>query len=657
MPSPNTGFTAIAAGNAYSLGLKADGSIVGWGYNTNGQCNVPSPNTDFTAIAAGPYHILGLKADGSIVGWGCNGCGEVNVPPPNAGFVAVAAGDRHSLGLQTYGSLQVTIEPAGAVAAGAQWRRVGTATWFDSGHIESGIPTGDYTVEFKVIASWDAPPSRNVTILKGSTTTQIATYVRHTGSVRVTIVPAGAVADGAQWSVDGGTTWRDSATSLTVATGNYTVTFKEITHWLTPASLAVTVTKDQLLERTGTYTAVGSLQVTIQPAQALAAGAQWSVDGGATWHPSGTRLVLAIGPRTVRFKAVAGRVTPSDRSVVIEHRQTSETAVYYNAPPVTQPSIVPPQPGTLDTIQAIATASDADGHAIVAYQYQWLRGGNLVTTETILSDDLTTKSQQWQLRARARDSVGDWGEWGAVAFTIANTPPTQPVVEIRPQAPTPDRDLIVDIIEYSQDPDGDAIGYDFQWFLSRDLGQTWIHKAELDGSSQVSNEYILGGDLWRVKVTPYEKPVTPGAVTSRQEKAGEVRPMARVEGTPGWYQVYVGQNNPPQLQFTRLVGTREGGGAVRLQIAWTWRDDDGEACTVLLFWTDRGSYGLHPISGTLPAEQGGHVAVAPIAAGVPVHVYAIITDAKGAMTQVTSSQIEIKDSQPAAADPAWMLFE
>ena len=32
-----------------------------WGYNYYGQCNVPSPNTGFTAIAAGGDHSLGLK--------------------------------------------------------------------------------------------------------------------------------------------------------------------------------------------------------------------------------------------------------------------------------------------------------------------------------------------------------------------------------------------------------------------------------------------------------------------------------------------------------------------------------------------------------------------------------------------------------------------
>ena len=58
------------------------------------------------AVAAGQYHSLGVKADGSIVAWGDNGYGQCNVPAPNSGFVAVAGGYWHSLGLKVfYGDL------------------------------------------------------------------------------------------------------------------------------------------------------------------------------------------------------------------------------------------------------------------------------------------------------------------------------------------------------------------------------------------------------------------------------------------------------------------------------------------------------------------------------------------------------------------------
>jgi hypothetical protein len=38
------------------------GSIVAWGNNEVGQCNVPAPNSGFVAVAGGTWHSLGLKA-------------------------------------------------------------------------------------------------------------------------------------------------------------------------------------------------------------------------------------------------------------------------------------------------------------------------------------------------------------------------------------------------------------------------------------------------------------------------------------------------------------------------------------------------------------------------------------------------------------------
>jgi hypothetical protein len=42
--------------------VDAGGSLVAWGWDNSGQCDVPAPNSGFVAVAAGEYHSLGLKA-------------------------------------------------------------------------------------------------------------------------------------------------------------------------------------------------------------------------------------------------------------------------------------------------------------------------------------------------------------------------------------------------------------------------------------------------------------------------------------------------------------------------------------------------------------------------------------------------------------------
>ena len=105
VPEPNEQFTAIAAGYVFSLGLKGDSSIVAWGYNEYGQCDVPAPNEGFVAIGRGVEHSLGLKDDGSISAWGRNNYSQCDVPEPNSDFIASGGGSGHSLGLKSDGSI------------------------------------------------------------------------------------------------------------------------------------------------------------------------------------------------------------------------------------------------------------------------------------------------------------------------------------------------------------------------------------------------------------------------------------------------------------------------------------------------------------------------------------------------------------------------
>ncbi len=74
-----------------------------------------------------------------------------------------------------------------------------------------------------------------------------------TGNLTVTLEPAAARDAGAAWSVDSGTTWHVSSDNVTLPVGDYTVSFREITGWIRPAPIGVTVLKDQTTNRTAQY--------------------------------------------------------------------------------------------------------------------------------------------------------------------------------------------------------------------------------------------------------------------------------------------------------------------------------------------------------------------------------------------------------------------
>src|SRR5688572_28145204 len=93
-------FGAISAGDAHCVAQRPDGSLLAWGYNLAGQCNVPGPPSglQYVRFVAGGHHTMALRSDGNIIAWGRNFSGQCNVPPPPAGqtYTHLAAGSRHS---------------------------------------------------------------------------------------------------------------------------------------------------------------------------------------------------------------------------------------------------------------------------------------------------------------------------------------------------------------------------------------------------------------------------------------------------------------------------------------------------------------------------------------------------------------------------------
>jgi hypothetical protein len=125
----------VATGNAHTVGLKSNGTVVAVGYNVYGQCDVNSW-TDITHVAAGS-HTVGLKSDGTVVAVGYNDCGQCDVNSWT-GITQVAAGTQHTVGLKSDGSV---------VAVGEKfWNRCNVGTWTNITQVAAG---SEHTVGLK----------------------------------------------------------------------------------------------------------------------------------------------------------------------------------------------------------------------------------------------------------------------------------------------------------------------------------------------------------------------------------------------------------------------------------------------------------------------------------------------------------------------------
>ena len=96
-------YIAVAAGDAHGLALRSDGTVVTWGQNDEGQCNVPAGT--YRSIGAGANFSLAIRTDGSLAVWGGNSEGQVSRAPAGKDFTAVDGGEAFAVALRSNGSL------------------------------------------------------------------------------------------------------------------------------------------------------------------------------------------------------------------------------------------------------------------------------------------------------------------------------------------------------------------------------------------------------------------------------------------------------------------------------------------------------------------------------------------------------------------------
>lgn len=241
------------------------------------------------------------------------------------------------------GSVQVLLQPNSLTNLGAGWR-VDAGLWQSSGAAITNLVVGNnHALSFAPVYGWQAPSNQWLSVSNNATTTLTANYVQQFGALQVTISPLSAANAGAQWQVDGGAWQNNGSTVSNLSVGQHTVSFTNLAGYITPPTQSnVTIVPNQTTDLSGTYLALGAVEVTIAPSDAVAAGAQWQIDGG-SWLASGAVTSnLSLGSHTISFQPVAGWITPSNVNLTVNSGQTNILSANYVVLGSLQVTLTPP---------------------------------------------------------------------------------------------------------------------------------------------------------------------------------------------------------------------------------------------------------------------------------------------------------------------------
>lgn len=191
-------------------------------------------------------------------------------------------------------------------------------------------------------------------------------------------------------------------------------------------------------------------------------------------------------------------VTPSDGIAFGADVTSNVVTITNSVPTLSSVSIGISNPSTSDDLPVVNTSSDADTMDLLTYEYRWYLDGILQSSLDglpSLPSVATRDGDSWEVEMRVSDGtdVSSWMKSSAVVIgsTTTNTPPSVDSVEITPNNPTTESNLVATVT--SSDADMDPIvSTEYRWMKNGiDAG---IDSATLPSVS------TMKGDSWSVEV-------------------------------------------------------------------------------------------------------------------------------------------------------------
>ncbi len=203
----------------------------------------------------------------------------------------------------------------------AKWSLGGKES-YESGYMLKNVPTGKYTVSFSDVPDWTRPADAAVTVAKGGTASAAGAYVKHTGSVTVTIEGPKE----ARWALDGKGAYTAGQTAGGIEVGNPVLSFSEVPGWTKPENQRVTVRNGAVSRTSGTYVRhTGSVKVEITGTK----DGRWSLDGKGNYPGGWTAGSIVVGTYRIIFSDVSGRIKPEPKTITVSRGATTTVSAAY----------------------------------------------------------------------------------------------------------------------------------------------------------------------------------------------------------------------------------------------------------------------------------------------------------------------------------------
>jgi hypothetical protein len=133
----------------------------------------------------------------------------------------------------------------------------------------------------------------------------------------------------------------------------------------------------------------------------------------------------------------------------------------------------------------------------VTLSYRWYKDGAhqaAYDDQTTIPASATTKGEVWKCVVTPNDGTDD-GTPGEGSARVANTPPTQPTVDVKPDVPRSTQDLTVSA-SGSTDDDGDTVTFSYRWY------RDGAPEAAYDDQTTVPASTTTNGEVWKCVATP-----------------------------------------------------------------------------------------------------------------------------------------------------------